>query len=216
MKLVDWCLELFFPTKCIVCRRLLDGGIPYICPECLDRLPYTTGGGRQKGDFFSDCVSPLYYEKEMREVILRYKFGGASAYAHAFGTLLASCIYEELDGKYDLISWVPLDPRRKRRRGYDQTGLLAEEVCRRLNQPLIPCLNKKKGVKAQSATGSPEARRANIAGAYTVIDPARVADKRVLIIDDIVTSGSTLSEAAKTLLLAGAEDVVCATLARTK
>lgn len=216
MKLSDWLLELIFPTKCIVCRKLLEGGPPRFCPACLDKLPYTTGGGRQKGDFFSDCVSPVLYEKQMREAILRYKFGGARSYASAFGTLLASCVYEELEGKYDIITWVPLDPRRRRKRGYDQTRLLAEVVCRRLDRELIPCLKKKKGVKAQSATGAPEARRANISGAYTVTDPAVVADKRILIIDDIVTSGSTLSECAKMLLLAGAEDVVCAALARTE
>lgn len=216
MKLREWLLELFFPTKCIICRRLLGGGKPYICPDCMDKLPFTNDGGRQKGDFFSDCVSPVFYEKKMREAILRYKFGGARAYAAAFGTLLASCIYEELEGKYDIITWVPLDPGRLRKRGYDQTRLLAEEACCRLNRELTCCLRKKRGVKAQSATGAPEARRANIAGAYEVIDPALVADKRILVIDDIVTSGSTLSECAKTLLLAGAEDVVCAALARTE
>lgn len=217
MKLGDWLLDLIFPTKCIACRRPLDGGgAPRFCPECLDKLPYTTGGGRRKGDFFSACVSPTFYEKKMRDAILRYKFGGCRAYAQAFGTILASCIHEELEGKYDLITWVPLDPRRRRKRGYDQTKLLAEVVCRRVNRELTPCLRKKRGVRAQSSTGAPEARRANIAGAYTVINPAVVADKRILIIDDIVTSGATLSECAKTLLLAGAEDVVCAALARTK
>lgn len=216
MKFTDWVLDLIFPTRCIACRRFLGGGKPRFCPACLEKLPYTSGGGRQKGDFFSDCVSPLYYEKEIREAILRYKFGGVCAYADAFGTILASCIYEELDGDYDLITWVPLDWRRLHRRGYDQTKLLADIVGRRLEKEPVALLKKTKHRKAQSATGAPEARRANIAGAYTVSNPAFVADKRILIIDDIITTGATLSECAKTLLLAGAEDVVCAALARTK
>ncbi len=216
MRVWDWLLELIFPTRCIRCRRFLGGGKPRFCPACLDKLPYTSGGGRQKGDFFSDCVSPLFYEKEVREAILHYKFGGARAYAEAFGTLLASCIYEELDGDYDLITWVPLDKRRLRRRGYDQTRLLTEAACRKLCKTPVCLLVKTGRRKAQSKTGAPEARRANIAGAYRVLDPAIVENKRILIIDDIVTTGSTLSECAKTLLLAGAEDVVCAALARTK
>ncbi len=216
MKLTDWLLELVFPTRCIRCGEFLSGGKPRFCPQCMEKLPYTSGGGRQKGDFFSDCVAATFYEKEMRDAILRYKFSGARAYADAFGALLASVIYEQLDGAYDIITWVPLDARRLRKRGYDQTQLIAEAACRRLLMKPERLLRKKHGYRPQSKTGAPEARRANIAGAYAVIDPSLVRDKRILVIDDIVTTGSTLSECAKTLLLAGADDVVCAALARTK
>ena len=215
-KLWEYILDLLFPTRCILCRNFLDGGRPRICPDCQERLPCTSGGGRQKGNFFSACVSPLYYEKSLREAFLRYKFGGARAYRHAFGRLLASCIYEELEGQYDIITWVPLDRRRRRRRGYDQTELIARSACEALGQDLVRTLRKKRGISPQSGTGSPEMRRANIAGAYRVIDPELVHDRRILLIDDIITTGSTLSECAKTLLLAGAEDVVCASLARSK
>lgn len=216
MRAADWFLDLFFPTRCIICRDFLGGGRPRICPDCLEKLPYTSGGGRQKGDFFSACVSPLYYKKKLREAYLRYKFGGARAYHHAFGKLLASCIYEELEGQYDLITWVPLDKKRCRKRGYDQSELMAQAACAALERPLVRTLKKRNGIRAQSKTGSPEKRRANIAGAYQVIDPSIVENKRILIIDDIITTGSTLSECAKTLLLAGAEDVICASLARSE
>lgn len=216
MKPGQWLLELFFPTRCIVCRDFLGGGRPRICARCAETLPTTSAGGKSRGDFFSQCVSSVYYEKDMRQAILRYKFQGARVYAPAFGTLLASTIYEQLQGQYDVISWVPLDRRRRRSRGYDQAELLAREAARQLRQECLPLLKKKRGVKPQSGTGSPERRRANIAGAYTVIDPAQVAGKRILLVDDIVTTGSTLSECAKTLLLAGAENICCATLARTR
>lgn len=209
-------LDILFPTRCVICRTLTAPGRPGICPECLDKLPFTEKGGPQKGDFFSHCVSAVYYEGDMRQAILRYKFSGASSYAHAFGELTASCIYEHLDREYDLVSWVPLAPDRKRKRGYDQTKLLASKASKKLCRPLVQTLKKKRGVKPQSKTGSPERRKANISGAYRVKDPALVAGKRILLIDDIVTSGSTLSECAKTLLIAGAEEVLCATLARTR
>lgn len=216
MKLGQWLLELLFPTRCILCREFLGGGKPRICPHCAETIPATSEGGKSHGDFYSLCVSAVFYEKSMRDAILRYKFQGARVYAPAFGTLLASVIYEQLDGKYDVISWVPLDRGRRRKRGYDQAELLAREAAKQLRQDCVPLLKKKRGVHPQSGTGSPERRRANIAGAYSVSDPALVAGRRILLVDDIVTSGSTLSECAKTLLLAGAEDVCCATLARTK
>lgn len=216
MKAGQWLLELLFPTRCILCRDFLNGGKPRICPRCAEAIPCTENGGKSHGDFFSLCVSSVYYEKSMREAILRYKFQGARVYASAFGTLLASTIYEQLDGRYDIISWVPLDRARRRKRGYDQAELIARKAAEQLRRPCRALLKKKRGVRPQSGTGSPERRRANIAGAYSVPDRALVAGKRILLIDDIVTTGSTLSECAKTLLLAGAEDVCCATLARTK
>ena len=215
-KLTDWLLDLVYPTRCVFCRRLIGPGQPRACPACGEKLPRTEDGRRRRGDFFSECVSALYYEGDVREAIHRYKFGGVQAYAPLFGELIAALVYEQLEGEYDLLTWVPLDAGRKRRRGYDQAELLARSAGARLRREPVQLLKKRRGVKPQSGTGAPEKRKANIAGAYRVIDPAAVAGKRILIIDDIVTTGSTLSECAKTLLLAGAEDVRCATLASTR
>ncbi len=215
-ELVDWALDLVYPTRCILCRQFIAPGRPRICPACREKMPVTEGGGRRRGDFFSECVSALYYEADVQSAILRYKFSGAQAYAEAFGELLASCIYEDLEGEYDILSWVPLDARRRRKRGYDQAELLAREAGRRLRREPVRVLRKRPGVKPQSRTGDPAKRKVNIAGAYRAADPALIKGKRILLIDDIVTTGSTLSECAKTLLMAGAEDVRCATLASTR
>ena len=215
-KLVDWVLDLFYPTRCVLCRKALPPGPPRICPQCQASMPATENGGRRRGDYFSQCVSALYYEGSVRDAIRRYKFDGVQAYAEAFGELVASCVYEHLEGEYDILSWVPLDPRRRRRRGYDQAELLARSAGRRLRREPVQVLRKRPGVKPQSRTGDPAKRRANIAGAYRAADPALIQDKRILLVDDIVTTGSTLSECAKTLLLAGAEEVRCATLASTR
>lgn len=215
-KLTDWLLDLVYPTRCIFCRKMIGPGRPRACPACEETLPRTEAGLRKSGDFFSECVSALYYEGDVREAIHRYKFAGTQAYAPFFGELIASLIYEQLEGAYDLLTWVPLDAGRRRQRGYDQAELLARNAGARLQQEPIRVLQKRRGVRPQSGTGAPEKRKANIAGAYQVIDPSVIADKRILIIDDIVTTGSTLSECAKTLLMAGAEEVRCATLASTR
>lgn len=210
-RLLDW----LFPTRCILCRRPIAPGRPDICPACQEALPRPPAKGR-KGDFFSQCVSALYYEGPVRRAILKYKFDGVRSYGAAFGEQVAACIYETPELEYDLMTWVPLAPERRRKRGFDQTELIAREAARRLCRELTPTLKKRLGVRPQSKSGAPESRRANIAGAYTVLEPSMVAGKRILLIDDIVTTGSTLSECAKTLLLAGAEEVVCATLASTR
>lgn len=214
MKLWNTLLDLLYPPRCPFCHCFVKSSAVAICDNCRKNLPYTTNGGRQKADFVTVCVSPLYYEDDVRESLLRYKFHGATGYAKAYAPLIADCIREHLDQEYDLITWVPLSRKRLHRRGYDQAQLLAEAVATELDTMAVGTLKKIRNTAAQSQTGSAEKRRANISGAYRVMNPALVADKRILLIDDIVTTGSTLSECARTLGLAGAECVICAAVAR--
>lgn len=207
-------LDLLYPPRCAFCHRIVERSAVTICEECRKNLPYTANGGRQKADFVAACVSPLYYQDDVRESLLRYKFHSAAGYAKAYAPLVADCIRTHLAQEYDLITWVPLSRKRLRKRGYDQARLLAEAVAAEMNTAAVGTLKKIRNTAAQSQTGSAEKRRANISGAYRVPDPELVADKRILLIDDIVTTGSTLSECARTLGLAGAERVLCATVAR--
>lgn len=187
-----------------------------MCLRCENDLPFTTGGGRQGFDFIDSCVAPLYYEGNVRDALIRYKFDGATAYAGLFGRLTASCIRERLEGSYDLISWVPLSGKRLKTRGYDQAMLIAMAAALELSDVAAETLRKVKDTAPQSKTGAGEARRANISGAYEVCDAELVAGKRILLIDDIVTTGATLSECARMLGLAGAESVVAAAVARSR
>ena len=209
-------LDILFPPRCVFCRRFLRSSSQLICEECKKALPYTEGGGEKTGEFFSVCFAPLYYEGNVRESLHRFKFKGATAYSKAYGKLLALCIKENLSGRYDLISWVPLSRKRLKERGYDQAMLLAMAAALELDDVAVSTLEKTLEAEKQSLMGSAEKRRANISGAYRVSDPELVDGKRILLIDDIVTTGSTLSECAKTLLAAGASEVLCAAVARTR
>ena len=209
-------LDILFPPRCVFCRRFLRSGEKLVCDDCGDKLPYTTDGGRQMGDHFSVCVAPLYYEGNVRESLLRFKFKDATGNAKAYGKLLADCIRAELSGGYDLISWVPLSSKRLKERGYDQSMLLAMAAALELDDVAVSTLEKVKDVEKQSLMESAEKRRGNVSGAYRVADPELVAGKRILLIDDIVTTGSTLSECAKTLRRSGAAEVLCAAVARSR
>lgn len=207
-------LDILFPPRCAFCRRLLKRGESGMCAQCEKSLPYTPPSSVEGADFVEACAAPLYYEGTVRDALLRYKFKGVTAYAGVFGRLVADCVRERLGGRYDLISWVPLSSERLRERGYDQAMLIALSAALELDDVAVETLRKVVNVAPQSGTGSAELRRANISGAFECADAELVAGRRVLLIDDIITTGATVSECARILGLAGAESVVCAAVAR--
>ena len=211
-------LDLLFPPRCVFCRRLLHRGEEGICPRCQQELPWALGAeAEQTGEFFSLCASPLWYHDQVRASFHRYKFKGVRGYSRTYGRLVAQCVQDHLAGRYDLITWVPLSRARLRQRGYDQAMLLASAAALELDDVAAETLCKVRDTEAQSGLGKNDAsRRANVLSAYQVTDPALVEGRRVLLIDDIVTTGSTLSECARVLRTAGATDVVCAALARSR
>ena len=210
-------LDLLFPPRCVFCRRLLHRGEEGICPRCQQELPWALGAeAEQTGEFFSLCASPLWYQDQVRASFHRYKFKGVRGYSRTYGRLVAQCVQDHLAGRYDLITWVPLSRARLRQRGYDQAMLLASAAALALDDVAAETLCKVRDTEAQSGLGKNDAsRRANVLSAYQVTDPALVEGRRVLLIDDIVTTGSTLSECAR-VRTAGATDVVCAALARSR
>ena len=216
MKLLNLLVDLIFPPKCAFCHKIVKDGTILICEECEKNLPTTRDFGRQKIEFVSQCVAPLYYEDDVRESLRRFKFAGCSGYAKAYAPMVADCIRQTILDQFDILSWVPVSRQRLRKRGYDQAELLAKAVAEELGLRAEPVLKKKRNTPPQSRTGSAEKRRANIAGAYAVRNPELVRGKRVLLLDDIVTTGSTVREYAKTLGLAGADAVLCAAVARKR
>ena len=213
MGFVSSILDVLFPPKCVFCRKILDGG-SCLCQNCIELLPYTVEGGKHEGESYTCCISALYYSGVVRKSILRYKFGGASAYAEVYGKILADCISSNLKEKYDIITWVPLSSRRRRSRGYDQSMLLALATALELEDVAVETLKKPVDIKAQSELTAKEERLENISGAFEAVNTELFEGKCVLLIDDIITTGATLSECAKALLSEGAQKVFCATLAK--
>ena len=210
-------LDLLFPPKCVFCGKVLDTGEDGLCARCQRELPWLTDGEAElTGEFFSLCAASLRYQDKVRDSVRRYKFKGRRGYHKLYGRLVAQCVHDHLAGRYDLITWVPLSPQRKKERGYDQAFLLASAAALELGEVAVETLRKERNTDPQSGLTEDAQRRANVLGAYTSVDPELVAGKRVLLIDDVVTTGSTLSECARMLRTMGAEDVVCAALARAR
>ena len=215
MKLLSSFLDLLFPPKCPFCGRVLDA--PGICDACQKALPWTEGeeAVRRGPDGFR-CAAPLRYEGLAKEGLHRFKFRGMSSAAAPLGELIAGCAAEHFSGAFDTVTWVPVSPRRLRQRGYDQARLLAERACRLWETKPLPLLRKTVHNPAQSGLKEAAARRANVLGVYEPTDAGRIQGRRVLLVDDICTTGATLAECARVLREAGAEKVVCVTAALTR
>jgi len=203
--------DFFFPRRCPFCGGATGGDL--MCPKCRDTLPFTDGQALQKGPF-GRCASPLWYKGNVRQAVLDYKFKGKLGGLDCFGSLMAQCAAEELNGEFDAVTWVPISKKRLRKRHFDQSRYLAASVCVDWHINPVETLRKIVDNPPQSGTEDPAARRANVLGVYAPADPAVIAGKRWLLVDDVVTTGATLAECVRVLKENGAADVVCLTLAR--
>ena len=209
-------LELLFPPKCIICQKILTGR-ETICPECARSLPVATGTQiKHKVEFTEGCYAPFFYEEPLRSAFLRYKFSGREHYAAIFGKWMADCLTGQEQTEFDFVTFAPLSRLRRWRRGYDQAELLAKEIASHLNLPLVPTLTKAYRSPLSQLEGERSIRSARIMGAYSLRKGADVREKRILLVDDITTSGATLSACAQVLKCAGASEITCVTLAQKR
>lgn len=210
MSAVNALLDLLFPPKCPFCGRVLDR--PGVCRACEEALPWlpeaetvrTLPQGMQ-------CAAPLRYEGLAQEGILRFKFQGACGAAEPLGEQMARCAAEQFSGAFDTVTWAPVSRRRLRQRGYDQAELLARAACRLWDTRPLRLLEKNRDNPAQSGLESAEQRWENVREVYTA-SPA-CAGRRILLMDDICTTGATLRACARALLASGAETVLCCAIA---
>lgn len=208
-------LRLLFPPKCVLCARFLTRQETDLCHDCRQNAePFP--GNKTKIPFIAHWTALWYYKDNVRASIHRFKFGNRRHYAGVYGRLLALRLIESNFAQVDLVTWVPVSTLRKFRRGYDQSRLLAQALGKELSLPVFQVLKKVRHTPPQSTLGHAPQRRANVLGAYRIADPSKVAGKRILLLDDVVTTGATASECAKVLLTAGAKEVLLATIAVAK
>lgn len=214
--LTELFLDLLFPPKCMLCGVLLQDEEQTLCGKCIcSDLPEFTEKSREVS-FFEDCVAAFYYETPISDSILRLKFHGMQTFVEQYAVWLSVLVKDRLAGKYDLISWVPCSRRRVWARGFDQAELLAKALAKALETEAVCTLKKIRHNRKQSRTADAARRRANVLGAYKVPNPEQIRGKRILLIDDVLTTGATMSECGKMLQLAGSGKLVCAVIAAAR
>ncbi len=205
-------MDLLFPRCCPFCGRVT--GKELRCDDCGHTLSETGPRAVVEGSF-GRCASPFYYEGAVRKALLGFKFQGRTGMSAWFGLLMAECAAEWYSGVFDTVTWVPVSRKRRRKRGYDQTFYLARSLCAHWDTAPVATLRKVVDTPPQSGLKTAEERRANVLGVYEAT-VENVCGRRLLLVDDILTSGATLGECVRVLKEAGAADVVCLTMARVR
>ena len=211
----DRLFNLLFPPKCTLCGKLLEKQETDLCRQCRVDSP-ECAGIHKNFSFLDSWAAVWYYEGYIRESLLRYKFHHARHYAPVYGRMLAMRIQQEYPEGFDCLTWVPISRARRFKRGYDQVELLAEAVGAELGMTPVCTVKKIRHNRPQSGITGQAKRRANVLGAYRITDPQAVQGKRVLLLDDIITTGATAGECARVLLTAGAKEVHCGLVAAAR
>lgn len=207
-KIINKILNIIYPQKCIFCQEV----IPiieddFICKDCHMDIDYITF---DKVPF----ISIFQYNEKTRFSIHRLKYYNRPDYAKYFAKMmyLKFCKFESND--FDLISYVPMHSKKKKKRGYDQAELLAMEFSKLTNIKIAKDnLIRSRNTLPQSKV-SFEERKTNIKDAFYVKEPFEFKDKNVILIDDIYTSGSTISQCAQEIKKAGANSICFLVLAK--
>ena len=228
--------NIIFPDDCRICERPLTNlsRIP-VCPACLAlpkpltaeffcracRTPFVDDYPLDEHDLCMVCRESLVnfdaaysfgsYEGPLQKLIHLFKYGKVETLAGPLSRLLIQSL--PLEQKFDLIIAMPMHWRKQWERGFNQAELLAIPVARRYGLKLAGNLRRRRYAKSQAGLSEVERRR-NLKGAFTVARSHQVTGKRILLVDDVFTTGATLRAAAAALKLAGASSVCALTLAR--
>jgi ComF family protein len=218
-------LDLLYPPHCALCNRLRS----FICETCANSLararPWRcdTCWLPLRGPECATCAehptsltklrSVFRYEGDVRRLVHAFKFRGEFSLGRTLATYLAES-YREYGLESDIVTPVPLTGLRRRDRGYNQAALMARELARGIELPMAEALCRRRNSTPQAMSRTAEQRRLNVVEAFEPAKRADVSGLRVLLIDDVATTGATLNACAKVLRAMGAVQVVGLTLAR--
>ena len=217
--------KLIFPPVCGICGKLNEN---YLCSRCnldlqkesgfqIENYITETGFQRKK---FDEHIYFFQYQGLIREQIINYKFNDKAYKYKAISKFIINNhilkdfkIFQILND-YDVIVPVPISKQRLKERGYNQAELIAREIAKTLCKPIVTnCLYKSKNIAPQS-TLNKEEREENVKGVYTLKNSETLLNKKVLLIDDIYTTGNTVNECCKTLEKAETQKIGVMTIAK--
>jgi len=237
LELKDDILDFVYPQHCAICKKHLNREEKDVCEACWNSLvtlpdpfcPYCRsfyepgdtkcGFCQSVGKIIEDHKITLVrslgrFDDYYKELIHRFKYGKKIPLGKRLGQRLGETIN---DDSYFLechfLIPVPLHKSRYRERGFNQSEIIAEEISKITNVPVLKnALKRKKNTKDQTNL-SPQQREENVSGAFVVTQPEMVNDKRIILVDDVITTGATMNECAQMLKQAGAEKIIGMTIA---
>ena len=200
-------LNLLFPNRCPICNEIINANDRF-CPQCTEKITLYNGNFKINGatEFYASIV----YNKAIMPALSKLKNGECGNSDYAFGAYLADVLkVNNISDRVDFIVPVPMTKQSKRKRGYNQSELIAKAVSAETGIPVKPVVMKIRDTEEQKKLGRTQ-RKINLKDSFELKE--NVFGKRILIIDDICTTGSTLSEIAVMLGKNGAKDVFCASV----
>ena len=207
-------LNLIYPNVCGICDKICKENL---CKKCELKLQEHVINNVivNNNKYFDNLISIFKYEGIVREKIIEYKFGEKAYLYKTFARIMLKS--EKAYGilkNYDIIIPVPIHKKRKLQRGYNQTELIAREIAKNINVTLqTNVLIKTKNTEVQSLLTKRQ-RSQNVKNAYNTRNTERIKDKKIILFDDIYTTGSTVRECSKTLKKAGAKEILVLTVAK--
>ena len=241
---LDWLVDWLYPPRCRACGgRIYGRDAEYLCSACWPQIrlvshPLCNRCGRPFFDASGDdhhcavCLARQPYfvrarawgcyprdesaEHPLRQVVQKFKYGRKVSLGKPLGRLMAQGCQEFLKECHaDLIVPVPLHPKRLRWRGFNQSLLLARQVSRLYEVPVDPFVLYRDRETAPQTLLAEDERRKNVRGAFAVYPEKSLKERKVLLVDDVYTSGATVNECSRALVRGGAKEVYVLTLART-
>lgn len=227
-KWADRALCAIFPRRCVYCGAVIRPERT-VCNRCVEELPRIVPPicllcGHEKADCtckhkkqkYKAICAPFYYEDTIVKAVHRYKFEDRDFLAEPYARNMAAAVRREFsDIAFDTVTFVPFTKEQARTRAFNPSELLARHTAKESKLPCETLLQKLYETEPQHSLKS-SARSGNVLGVYDVAPNVSVEGKTVLLVDDIKTTGATLSECSKMLLLGGAEAVYCCTFAVTR
>ncbi len=228
-------LAFIFPVKCICCEKDLDTPYLRICQSCFEREKANVQNRCKKcstpidavyGDmlcprcrkkrYFDKVLSPFAYKGKIKSALVKYKFHRAKSYARTFAScmLLELNSFDDIYNDIDVISFIPLHPVRLGERGYNQSELIAEYLSEMTGRPLMKSLRCTRYSKPLSSQKHKN-RKKLVKGLFEVLKPSDIKGLNILLVDDIITTGATISECSRILKRAGAKKVYGIAVAAT-
>jgi len=229
-------LDLVFPRTCAGCGGRISGESRALCWDCLSetmviRPPFCARCGdpvEGRIDHEYECYfchayprgfdrarSAARYDKAIRTALQDFKYHEALWLRGDLADILLACYHTEFAAEeFDLVTYVPLHASKRRRRGYNQAELLAHELSKCIKKPLLRGCLMRLSAGASQTRLTAHARLTNVRGAFVARWPEWLEGRRVLLVDDVMTTGATVSECSRALKLAGATSVQVITVAR--